>query len=56
MDGGTFLGTGSPSQGVATFTTTDLSAGTHTITAVFGGDMVLSGSTSAGLLQVVVQG
>ncbi len=40
-------------SGVATFTTTTLGAGTHAITAVYGGDANFSGSTSATLTQTV---
>jgi probable HAF family extracellular repeat protein len=39
--------------GVATFTTSSLSAGTHSITAVYGGDGSNSMSTSAALSQVI---
>lgn len=52
--GGTTLGTGTlDSSGVATLTTSTLTAGTHTITAVYGGDANYLGSTSAALHQVV---
>jgi hypothetical protein len=40
-------------SGTASCTTTDLSAGTHTITAVYSGDANYNGVTSAGLSQVV---
>jgi hypothetical protein len=53
-DGTTTLGTGTlNSQGKATFTTSTLAVGTHTITAVYNGDSNFTGSTSAQLLQVV---
>ncbi len=42
--------------GVATFQTSSLSVGSHSITAVYGGDASLAGSTSAGVTQVVDQG
>jgi autotransporter-associated beta strand protein len=57
MDGTTTLGTATlSSTGIATFTTsttTPLSAGTHTITAVYGGDTNFTASTSAPLTQTV---
>jgi uncharacterized delta-60 repeat protein len=57
LDGTTLLGTGtlSTANGVttATFTTTTLAVGTHSITAVYGGDSNDMGSTSASLSQVV---
>jgi hypothetical protein len=55
-DGSTTLGTGTTSgSGVASFTTasTQLVAGTHSITAVFGGDAGYTGSTSGASNQVV---
>jgi uncharacterized protein YjdB len=52
-DGATTLGSGSLSSGSATFTTSSLAAGTHSITAVYGGDSNYSGSTSSVLTQVV---
>jgi hypothetical protein len=45
--------TGALNAGKATFTTAALAAGTHTITAVYGGGTNLSGSTSAALTQTV---
>jgi Pro-kumamolisin, activation domain/Bacterial Ig-like domain (group 3) len=55
-DNGTALG--SPvalnSSQVATFATSTLTAGTHSITAVYGGDTKNAGSTSAVLSQVIV--
>ena len=42
--------------GVATFQTSSLSVGSHSITAVYGGDASLAGSTSAAVTQVVDQG
>jgi Bacterial Ig-like domain (group 3)/FG-GAP-like repeat len=53
FDGTTSLGPGTISAGVATLTTSSLAVGTHTITAQYGGDANFSGSTSAGLSQVV---
>ena len=54
MDGGTNLGTGTLNgSGVATFSTTPLSAGSHTITAAYGGDSTFTGSTSSSVSQTV---
>jgi hypothetical protein len=52
-DGTTTLGTGALSSGIAKFTTSTLAVGTHSITAVYGGDATSLGSTSAVLSQVV---
>jgi hypothetical protein len=53
-DGTTVLGTGAVSaSGVATFTTASLSAGSHSITAVYGGDANFAASTSPALTQTV---
>ena len=52
-DGSTVLGTGSLSNGAASFTTASLSVATHSITAVYSGDVNHNGSTSAALSQVV---
>jgi len=46
-------GTGTLSAGKATFTTATLKAGTHSITAVYGGDTNFAGSTSPALSQAV---
>jgi hypothetical protein len=54
LDGGAALGSGSLSpQGIATFSTSGLSVGTHTITAAYQGDALFTQSTSAALAQVV---
>jgi hypothetical protein len=53
MDGSTPLGTGTLSGGVASFTTTTLAVGGHSITAVYNGDSTNSGSTSAARTQTV---
>jgi hypothetical protein len=46
-DGGSVLGTGAlNASGVATFTTTHLSLGSHAITSVYGGDTKFAASTS----------
>jgi hypothetical protein len=54
LDGSTTLGTGTLNgSGVATFNTSSLSVGDHSITAVYGGDTNFSTSTSSSLSQVV---
>jgi sugar lactone lactonase YvrE len=54
LDGTTHLGTGTlDSTGHATYATSTLSAGTHPITAQYGGDSAYAASTSAALSQVV---
>jgi hypothetical protein len=52
-DGSTTLGTGTISGGVATYATSALSAGSHSITAVYGASGSYATSTSAVLTQVV---
>jgi sugar lactone lactonase YvrE len=54
MDGATSLGSGTlNAKGVATIAASALAVGTHTLTAVYGGDAKDTGSTSAPLTQVV---
>ncbi|HSZ63443.1 MAG TPA: choice-of-anchor tandem repeat GloVer-containing protein [Terriglobales bacterium] len=53
--GTTVLGTGILSGGSAPFTTSTLRVGTPHIKAVYGGDQILSGSTSPVVIQVVQQ-
>ncbi len=54
LDGSTVLGTGPlNNNGVATYTTSSLTAGLHKITAVYQGDVNFTGSTSAALAQIV---
>jgi len=56
LDGPTILGTAPlelPSQ-QATFTTSNLSVGQHSITAVYGGDSNNPGSSSAALIQTIL--
>jgi Bacterial Ig-like domain (group 3)/FG-GAP-like repeat len=53
MDGGSTLGTGTVSGGSASFSISSLNAGTHSITAVYGGDTNFTGSTSTVLSQTV---
>ena len=52
-DGVTTLGSGPVSGTTATYTTSTLMGGTHSITAVYGGDSNFSGSTSGTLTQTV---
>ncbi|WP_020476098.1 MBG domain-containing protein [Zavarzinella formosa] len=52
-DGSTTLGTGTLSGGVATFSTSALGAGSHSITAVYGGGTGYNGSTSSTGTQTV---
>jgi hypothetical protein len=54
LDGTTILGTGTiNAAGVATFTTSTLTIGSHPITASFGGDSTYNAATSAVLTEVV---
>ena len=53
LDGATVIGSGNLSAGVATFSTSSLTAGTHSITASYGGDINFTGSTSSPISQVV---
>ena len=53
LDGTTALGTGTLANGSTLFTTSSLTQGTHSITAVYGGDAGNTGSTSAALSQGV---
>jgi hypothetical protein len=52
-DGTTLLGTGTLNSGTATYTTSSLSVGSQSITAVYGGNLDFNGSTSPVLNQVV---
>jgi hypothetical protein len=55
-DGSTALGTGTlNASGQATLATSTLAAGSHSITAVYGGDSNFAGSTSSALTQTVNQ-
>jgi sugar lactone lactonase YvrE len=54
-DGTTLIGTGTITAGVATFTTTTLALGSHTITADYGGDAANSPSVSVMVTEVVKQ-
>ncbi|MFY9226455.1 MAG: FG-GAP-like repeat-containing protein [Blastocatellia bacterium] len=53
FDGSTMIGSGTLSAGVATFSTSTLSLGTHPITAQYLGDINFTDSTSATLNQMV---
>ena len=53
MDGFTVLGSGNVSNGVATFSTSALSVGSHGISAVYSGDSNFTAGTSASLSQIV---
>ena len=54
LDGSTILGTGTiNAAGVATFTTSTLAIGSHSVTASYGGDSGYNAATSAVLTQVV---
>jgi hypothetical protein len=55
FDGAASLGTSALNTGKAVLITPSLSAGSHSITAVYGGDSNDSGSTSATLVQTVRQ-
>src|SRR5439155_1086607 len=53
QDGAAPLGEGTRSGETATVTTSGLTAGTHSITAIYGGDANFAGSTSPALMQTV---
>jgi hypothetical protein len=56
MDGATTLGTGTLNgPGIATYTTSSLAVGQHSMTATYGGDTNNAGSTSPVLTQTVQQ-
>src|SRR5208282_672541 len=52
-NGSATLGTGSMSGGIATFSVSSLSVGTHSIKAIYSGDTNFKTSTSAILTQIV---
>jgi subtilase family serine protease len=56
LDGGILLGTGTLSGGIATFTTTMLASGNHTITVSYAGDANFKTSTSSALTQTIKSG
>lgn len=53
LDGSTILGSVTLSGGVATFTTSTLSVGSHSLTATYSGNSSFSGSTSPVVVQTV---
>ena len=53
MDGTATLGTGTMNAGVATYTTSGLAVGQHSMTAGYSGDADNAGSTSAAMTQTV---
>jgi hypothetical protein len=55
MDGSNFLGTGTLSGAVATFTTSTLSTGTHSVTAIYINDGNYSSSTSPAVVVTITQ-
>lgn len=55
LEGATTLGTGTLSDGVATFTTASLSVDSHSISAVYGGEGAFAGSTSSVLNQAIAK-
>ena len=55
-DGSSSIGTGTVASGIAQLTISGFQLGTHSITAVYGGDSNFSGSTSVALSQVVNPG
>jgi hypothetical protein len=54
LDGTTPIGSGALSGGTATYTTSSLTVGTHSITAIYSGDANFSGSSSGATSQVVI--
>jgi hypothetical protein len=54
-DGGTIIGTGTISGGVATYTTNALGTATHNITASYGGDSNYLPAVSAVLSEVIIR-
>ena len=52
-NGTTLLGTGTLASGVASYTTSSLASGTHSITAVYSGDTQFLSATSSALSQVI---
>jgi galactose oxidase-like protein/Big-like domain-containing protein len=55
LDGGNLIGTGAVSAGTASFATSSLAVGAHSITAAYGGDTNDAVSTSSAITQTVNQ-
>ena len=53
LDGSTVIGTGTVSSGVATFATTSLAQGTHSISASYSGDTNYASASSAPLAETI---
>ena len=53
FDGGILIGTGTVAAGIASFTTSSLAVGSHSLTAQYSGDSSNAASTSAALIQTV---
>ncbi len=53
MDGATLLATVPIASGTATYTTSSLALGPHTLTAVYSGDTILASSTSAPIVEQI---
>ena len=54
LDGSTLIGTATVVNGVASFTTTALGVGAHTISAAYGGDLNFAPSTSGTVTETVI--
>jgi hypothetical protein len=54
LNGAATLGQGTLSGGIASFTTSSLAAGSYSVTAVYGGNTVYAGSTSAAVAETIV--
>ena len=52
-DGATLLGSGTIASGTATYAVSSLAVGTHSVTAVYGGDTQFSTSTSSAVSQII---
>jgi sugar lactone lactonase YvrE len=53
LDGTTLLSSAAVSSGTASYTTSSLAAGAHSITAVYGGNTYLAGATSSAVAELV---
>ena len=54
-EGAVTLGSGTLTSGIATFTSSALAVGSHSLTAIYGGDTNFASSTSSALAQVVIK-